>query len=285
MPHSSACCTGRPPPVLHHSVGSACAWCAPCWSRVACALRVAWALLWLMRVACAPAGDLRCTLAAPSSFFLPTAVLSEGRLTGPNGGPLGAGSPRCRQRRSTKGPRVGPLGARSPASTDSSTTRLRGPSGGPLCAGSPGHKQTRLLHCRGPRVGPLGARPPVRTDNSTGRLTGPGGGPLGARSPGRCQPRCGLAQSCQRWQFLVCQAAMQGHIGWGGGGGVGGPLVGWGGGPGRPWVGYRCCCRVWFVVPLSFPSPSRLVYPWWAPPHVVQTAHMGCGRHPPPNAG
>ena len=34
---------------LHHSAGRACAWRAPCWSRVVCAL------LWLPWVACAPA--------------------------------------------------------------------------------------------------------------------------------------------------------------------------------------------------------------------------------------
>ena len=32
-------------------------------------------------------------------------------------------------------------------------------------------------------------------------------------------------------------------------------------------------------------SPSQLVCPLWAPTPVAQTAHLGCGRHPPPDAG
>ena len=32
-------------------------------------------------------------------------------------------------------------------------------------------------------------------------------------------------------------------------------------------------------------SPSRLVCPWWAPTPAAQTAHVGCRRHPPPDAG
>ena len=113
-------------------------------------------------------GDLRCTVAAPSSLVLPTPfcrrflpfpgppLLSTGRLRGPSGGPLGAGSPGHRRIMTlrSRGPRVGPLGAPSPDRTDSSIARLRGPSGGPLGAGSPGRTRTVMLRCRGPRVVP-----------------------------------------------------------------------------------------------------------------------------------
>ena len=53
VPHSSMCCTGRPPPALHHSMGSS-ARMARSLMRVVCASRVACAPLWLIRVACAP---------------------------------------------------------------------------------------------------------------------------------------------------------------------------------------------------------------------------------------
>ena len=125
------------------------------------------------------------------------------------------------------------------------------------------HRQTKTLRCRGPKVGPLGAPSPP--------------GLLGVRSPGR--PLCGVTGSPQRPLPLLCKLGGA-RVHWVG---LGGPWVGRGG-PGRLCVGCWCWRGVWAGGPLSL-SPSRLVCPWWAPPPVAQTAHLGCRRHLPPDAG
>ena len=82
VPHSSAHCTGRPHLAPHPSMGGACAWRAPCWSRVTCAWRVA---------ACTP---LWLTRWWPTGCWIPWAqVTNDVALQGPQGWPFGCPIP------------------------------------------------------------------------------------------------------------------------------------------------------------------------------------------------
>ena len=145
-----------------------------------------------------------------------------------------------------------------PLGADKQRYRAGGAPGLALCVPNPLHALTVSQHASGASVVGHGVPDPVGVNDP----------PVGSRSLGDVGNAC-----CVNWQ---CRGTL--------GGLGGGHWVGWEGHR-RPRVGFCCWCWVWFGVPLSFPSVSRPVCPWWAPPRIAQTAYLGCGTSSPPDTG
>ena len=159
VPCYSTHCPGRPPHMLPHSVGCACAGRVPCWLWVACASQM-----------CAP--SLHCD--PPSSLVLPTLVLSEvPSLTWPT----------IPFHRAPQEPQRWPTGYWVPWAQTNNSAVPQGPQGWlPGCLIPCAHWWLHRTH-QGPQWWPTGCRVPWAHADKDFALQGPQGWPSGCPIP------------------------------------------------------------------------------------------------------